>query len=268
MYEIGLKLWSTNTGALASAAERLFAEGAYGYIELFAVPGTLATLPEWKRLHESVGIPFVIHNAHSAKGFNLAKAEMASRNREIYAETRVFADALGAEQVIFHGGTDGDVGETVRQLKALGESRALVENKPFVPLKNPLGVKFCRGATVAELERIIGGTGCGFCLDVGHAVCSANSQGLEPYAYVSELARRFAPTMYHLSDVLDLASVYDAHPHLGTGVLDIRRLCRGVFPAAARISIETVRDSGTDLEDFRRDVVRLRETEESAHAGE
>ena len=258
MYDIGLKIWSTNTGPLATAAERLFKEGAFGYIELFAVPGSLATLPEWNRLHEACGIPFVIHNAHSARGFNPAKAELAERNWEIFAETQAFADALEAEHVIFHGGTDGGVGETIRQLKAFGEKRALIENKPFVPLKNPAGVKFCRGATADELEHIIDGTGCGFCLDIGHAVCSANSQGLEPYAFASELARRFRPAMFHLSDVTDMTSVHDAHPHLGTGELDIPRICREIFPANAKISIETVRDSQTDLDDFRRDSDFLR----------
>ena len=254
MYDIGLKIWSTNTGPLAAAAERLFREGVFGYIELFAVPGSLATLPEWKRLHETCDIPFVIHNAHSARGFNPAKAELVERNREIFAETQAFADALEAEHVIFHGGTDGDVDETIRQLRAFGEKRALIENKPFVPLPNDAGVKFCRGATVQELERIIDETGCGFCLDIGHAVCSANAQGLEPYAFASDLARRFRPAMFHLSDVSDMTSVHDAHPHLGTGELDIPRICREVFPAHARVSIETVRDSMADLEDFRRDV--------------
>ena len=253
-YALGLKLWSVNTGSLAGAAERLFAEGAFDYIELFVVPGSLATLPEWRRLHDAGAIPFVIHNAHTAQGFNLAKREMESHNREIFGETRRFADALAAEHVIFHGGTDGDVVETIRQLKALDEPRALIENKPFLPLPNAAGVRFCRGATADELERIIDGTGCGFCLDIGHAVCSANSQGLEPYAFVSDLARRFRPAMFHLSDVSDMTFVHDAHPHLGTGELDIPRICREVFSANAKVSIETVRDSMTDLEDFRRDV--------------
>ena len=258
MYRIGLKLWSTNTDPLADAAARLFEDGVFAYIELFVVPGSSETLPAWTRLHADYGIPFVIHNAHTAQGFNLAKREMEPRNREIAAEAQAFADALGADRIIFHGGTDGDVGETVRQLKALGESRALIENKPFVPLENPAGVKFCRGATADELERIIDGTGCGFCLDIGHAVCSANSQGLEPYAFASELARRFRPEMFHLSDVTDMTSPHDAHPHLGTGELDIPRVCREVFRPNAKISIETVRDSLTDLEDFRRDADFLR----------
>ena len=258
MYAVGLKLWSTNTGPLADAARRLFAESVCSYVELFVVPGSMDRLPAWESLRRGCGLQFVIHNAHSAQGFNLAKAECAARNREIYDETRRYADALGAGRIIFHGGTDGEIGETVRQLKSLGERRALIENKPFVPLPNPVGAKICRGATAAELERVVGETGCGFCLDIGHAVCAANSQGLEPYAYVAELNERLRPAMFHLSDVVDMSSPYDAHPHLGTGRLDLCRLCREVFSPTAAISIETVRDSMTDLEDFRRDAAYLR----------
>ena len=94
MYRIGLKLWSTNTGPLADAAVRLFEEGVFAYIELFAVPDSSETLPAWTRLHAESGIPFVIHNAHTAQGFNLAKREMESRNREIAAETRAFAATM------------------------------------------------------------------------------------------------------------------------------------------------------------------------------
>ena len=256
--EIGLKLWSVNTGAYLHEAERLHAEGVFDYVELFVVPETLETLGDWKRLQGETGMPFVIHNAHFVTGFNLADAAMTARNRSICSQTRTFADTLEAKHVIFHGGMDGTVEETVRQLKGLAEPRALLENTPCVPLTNNMGARSCRGATVEEIAYVLEMTGCKFCLDVGHAVCAANAQGLEPYAYVAELARRFAPVMFHLSDVADMRSPYDAHPHLGTGELDIPRLCREVFPRDARISIETVKDSSDNLCDFREDAMRLR----------
>lgn len=248
MYRIGLKLWSVNTDAYLHEAERLYAEGVFDYLELFIVPDTLDALPCWKKLK----IPFVVHNAHAARGFNLAQVDQSARNREIYLQTKRFADELAAEHIIFHGGVDGSVDETIRQLVALNEPRALLENKPFVPLPNPFGAKFCRGATAAEVARILAETGCGFCLDVGHAVCAAASQNLEPYAYITELLR-FRPSMFHLSDVPDMTSPYDAHPHLGTGELDIVRLCREVFPSDASISIETVKNSKSTLDDFMED---------------
>lgn len=255
--EIGLKLWSVNTGACLREAARLYAGSVYSYIELFVVPGNGDTLDAWRRLHAETGVPFVIHNAHAAQGFNLADATAGKRNLGIYSETRRFADALDAEFVIFHGGVDGTIEETARQLKALEEPRALLENKPLLPLPNAVGVKECRGATPEEISFVLGEVRCGFCLDVGHAVCAANSLSLDPYGYASGLARRFVPEMYHLSDISDMASPHDSHLHLGGGALDISRVCREMFPASARISLETPKNRSDDLRDFEQDVGTL-----------
>ena len=43
------------------------------------------------------------------------------------------------------------------------------------------------GATDTE-DSIIDTAKCGFCLDVGHAVCSANSQKKEAYSFLRELS--------------------------------------------------------------------------------
>lgn len=252
-YRIGLKLWSINTDFYLSEAERLYEKGVYDYIELYTVPETLDTLQQWKRLK----IPFIIHNPHFMHGFNLAKAEKAERNREIYDQTKRFADELNAAHIIFHGGIDGTVEETAHQLASFAEPRALIENKPFVALPNRMGGNFCRGATFDELKLIIDTAKCGFCFDIGHAVCSANSQKKEPYAFLRELMT-LKPAMFHLSDVTDMTSPYDAHPHLGTGQLDIARLKREIFPADATISVETNKNSKENLDDFARDVVYLR----------
>ena len=55
-----------------------------------------------------------------------------------------------------------------------------------------------------------------------------------------------------------MESLYDAHPHLGTGNLDVRRLVERVFPGDAAITIETVKDSRDSLDDFRKDVEWIR----------
>lgn len=253
MYKIGLKLWSTNTDFYLKEAERLFDMGVYDYIELYVVPETLDTLPQWKRLK----VPYIMHNAHFAHGFNLAKKDHEKRNAEIYDQTKRFADELNAQYIIFHGGIDGTVEETARQLSAINDPRALIENKPFVALPNRMGGNFCRGATHDELKLIIETAKCGFCLDVGHAVCSANSQSKDPYSFLRELAG-LNPAMFHLSDITDMTSRYDAHPHLGSGQLDIARLKREIFPADAIISVETVKDSKENLNDFEKDSSFLR----------
>lgn len=111
------------------------------------------------------------------------KKDHEKRNAEIYDQTKRFADELNAQYIIFHGGIDGTVEETARQLSAINDPRALIENKPFVALPNRMGGNFCRGATYDELKLIIDTAKCGFCLDVGHAVCSANSQSKDPYSF-------------------------------------------------------------------------------------
>lgn len=253
MYKIGLKLWSINTDFYLKEAKRLYEEGIYDYIELYIVPETLETLAIWKQLK----IPYIIHNPHFAHGFNLAKREAKERNKEIYLQTKRFADELNAQYIIFHGGIDGVAEETASQLCSFHEDRALLENKPFVALPNKMGGNFCRGATFDELSSILNAAGCGFCLDIGHAVCSANSQNKEPYDFIKELLT-LKPNMFHLSDVSDMKSPYDAHPHLGTGELDIARLKKEIFPRNAIISVETNKDSKENLNDFEMDVKWLK----------
>lgn len=251
--EIGLKLWSINTDYYFEEAKRLYLEGIFNYIELYVVPGSLSTLQRWK----SLDIPYIIHHPHFAHGFNLAKATQEEANKVIYSEVKRFADELQAPYIIFHGGIDGHVEETARQMKALEEPRALIENKPLVALPNRMGGEVCRGATPEELQYIMATTKCGFCFDVGHAVCAANSLQREPYAYLKEL-NLLEPKIYHLSDVMDMNSPYDAHPHLGTGELDIAKLKRELFPSNAKISVETNKSSKTELNDFKEDCLWLR----------
>lgn len=251
--KIGLKLWSINTDFYLKEAKRLYEEGIYDYIELYIVPETLETLTKWKQLD----IPYIIHNPHFAHGFNLAKKEAKERNKEIYLQTKRFADELKAQYIIFHGGIDGTAEETANQLRSFHEDLALLENKPFVALPNKMGGNFCRGATFDELSSILNSVGCGFCFDIGHAVCSANSQNKEPYNFIKELLT-LNPNMFHLSDVSDMKSPYDAHPHLGTGELDIARLKKEIFPQNAMISVETNKDSKENLNDFEQDVKCLK----------
>ena len=86
--KIGLKLWSINTDYYLKEAERLYNEGVYDYIELYVVPDTEATLASWKKL----SIPYIIHNAHFAHGFNLSRPEAKARNQVIYHQSRLFAE--------------------------------------------------------------------------------------------------------------------------------------------------------------------------------
>ena len=68
----------------------------------------------------------------------------------------------------------------------------------------------------------------------------------------------FSPCMFHLSDVSDISSPYDSHPHLGTGMLDFHRLVEHIFPRDAIISVETDKNYHDNLDDFVMDVEWLK----------
>ncbi|MGI5869343.1 MAG: GNAT family N-acetyltransferase [Kiritimatiellia bacterium] len=252
MYRIGLKLWSTNTDHYLSEALRLHGEGVFSYIELYVVPDSLPLLPQWAGLD----IPFVIHCPHFMHGFNLAKREQKASNRAIYEQVRQYADRLKAPYIIFHGGIDGSIEETARQLAAFRESRALIENKPYRALPNRMGGEFCRGVTVEEVSTVMERAGCGFCLDFGHAVCAANSFGRNHRAFIRELLT-LSPAMFHLTDLEDAASEFDSHAHLGEGRFDVR-IALSLLPENALVTLETNKGFKEHLDDFVQDAQWMR----------
>ena len=248
VYKYGLKLWSINTGAYYSEAKRLYDMGLFDYIELYVLPNSLHLLPDWQRLE----IPFIIHAPHSMHGFNLAKKDFEHSNIEIYNELRLFADSLNTHYIIFHGGTDGDIKETARQLASFKDSRALIENKPFIALPNKVSGKYCRGFNIDEIKFVMDNTGCGFCFDFGHAICAANSQNLDPYEYCRDFLQ-LNPSMFHLTDIDDITSELDSHPHLGKGQLDFSRII-AMIPNDSYVTFETVKNSKENLNDFIEDM--------------
>ena len=247
MFKLCLKLWSINENYIEEAA-KLYKQGLYQYIELYVVPDSLNMLEKWKTLE----IPFIIHSTHFAHGFNLAKIEKESRNLEIYKEVKTFADELNAKYIIFHGGIGGNINETARQLKSFNEPRALIENKPRVVYPKLENGEYCKGYNIDEIKHVMNITGCGFCLDFGHALCSANSQKKEVYSYIEEFLK-LKPNMFHLSDIKDTTSEYDSHSHLGKGEFNIKRISEMLF-VDDMITVETIKESKTNLDDFVEDI--------------
>lgn len=242
---LGLKLWSSNTGDYYREARKLYAKGLFDYIELYVVPGTLHTLSLWADLD----IPFALHAPHFMHGVNLAECALKKKNMMVFKEVDEFYKTLSPLYVVVHGGVCGTVAECARQISTLYYSRLLIENKPYVAPYN-LSNRCC-GATIEEIEFLTKETGCGFCLDIGHAICSANSQKLSPYAYL-EAFGALGPCCYHLSDGF-INSVEDKHLHFGQGDFDFG-IIRSIIDAKLPIAIETVKDSTFNLNDFISDI--------------
>jgi len=240
MYQFGLKLWSTNDNYVAEAI-RLQQLGIYSYIELYAVPGSYDVyISVWK----SLKIPFVIHAAHFRDGMNLAKREKEAMNRLLITEARQYADDLKADKIIIHPGIAGDIRETVRQLKQVKDQRILIENKPYHALDDGL---ICNGTAPEEIALIMDKTGVRFCLDIGHAICSANAHKQEPYAYLRQFLE-LKPKILHLTDG-DINGMRDVHRHFGQGNFDLSRIL-ALLPKEIEITVETEKDRTDRLDDF------------------
>ena len=161
---------------------------------------------------------------------------------------------MDAEYTVVHAGIEGNINETVRQLKIIRPRDMLIENKPY---RTPLGGHWlCRGSTIEEIKFIRDELDCGFCLDIGHAICTANSLKFEPYRFLEEF-NRLNPTCYHLSDG-EITSNVDMHLHIGEGNYDIKRILE-IIDDDKNIAIETKKDSKENLNDFIKDIGGLRE---------
>jgi deoxyribonuclease-4 len=242
-HKLGLKLWSTNEHYIEEAL-RLYQGRSYDYIELFVVPGTHTT---HGKMWAAVGIPFIIHAPHYDKGMNLAKREQFDGNMVLAREALAFADTLRAETVIFHPGVEGDIVETARQLTGLHDPRIVVENKPHFGFHGVL----CNGSSPEEIRYVMREARVGFCLDIGHAICSANTKKADPIAYLNEFLA-LEPTMYHLTDG-QYSGTEDRHDHFGRGNYPLTDILT-LLPQGSMITIETVKDSETDLNDFEKDI--------------
>ncbi len=243
--KLGLKLWSINTDFYYKEAKKLYNQGYFDYIELYIVPNTTETIAKWKKLN----IPFILHAPHFMHKINLANKEKFEYNKKIYEQVELFRQKLNAEYTIIHAGMNGTVGETIRQLQIIKPQNFCIENKPLVP---PLIPEYkCVGSTINEIQNILNELDCGFCLDIGHALCTANSLGIEPYAYLVDF-QRLSPFMYHLSDG-DIQSPLDQHLHFGEGNYDIEKIFSIINPHA-NVSIETKKNTKENLDDFIEDI--------------
>lgn len=249
MYRYGLKLWSTNANYIGEAS-RLYEKGIYQYIELYSVPGSYA---EYIGIWKGLKIPFVIHAAHFRGGMNLAKPEAESKNRILIKEAQQFADSLQSDKIIVHPGIDGEINETARQLKLVNDKRILVENKPYHALDDEL---ICNGTSPEEIKLVMETAGVGFCLDIGHAICSANAHRQEQYGFIDKFLK-LHPSLYHFTDG-DVKAIYDDHRHINQGNYDIKALLARI-PANAQLTIETLKASPNSLADFEEDVLALKQ---------
>ena len=241
--KLGLKVWSTNINYVDDIV-KLYVDGVYDFIELFVVPGSFAaTIKLWA----FIGIPFIIHAPHTPMGLNLSIKSLIRNNFKMSLEVFKFADVLNSKHIIFHPGIAGEIEETIRQLFVLYDDRMLIENKPYYSTTDQI----CIGYSPEEIKLIIDETGCGFCLDISHAICAANALKIKPLEYLDSFMK-LHPTMYHVMDG-DYNGIYDEHYNIGYGNYPLADIIKKI-PKNAIITIETLKSSLTNLNDFKSDI--------------
>ena len=240
--QLGLKLGSKDINYTEDIYS-LFDGEYFQYIELLAIPNSFGgTIQYWKQF----SIPIIIHAPHSFAGMNLSLRKNREENLKILHETFSFADELKAEYIIFHSGVNGSIEETFYQIRPFIDSRCLIENKPFIGLND----EKCLGAAPEDVSFILNELKTGFCFDLGHAICTANSLKKEPLEYITQFIQ-FSPRMYHLSDG-NYTSEYDTHFHYGKGTYPLNELLK-IIPDNSKVTNEARHDSDNDLGDFKID---------------
>lgn len=250
---VGLKIWSTNTCYL-KAIKILKEEGYFDYIELFVEP---ESLPEHLDIWKNLEVPFVLHAPHSAQGLNFGINENEERNRSLIRLVDIFDKKLNVSKVIFHPGIQGKLVETIRQINIFKDEfsllfkKSIIENKPKVGLRN----EDCLGAFAAEIKIIKDKTGLGFCFDLSHAMCTAALVKKQDDDVISEFLE-LKPELFHICDG-KRNSVYDCHYHLGDGDFDLKKFFL-MIPDNSFVTIETIKESKDNLDDFKLDVEYFR----------
>jgi deoxyribonuclease IV len=238
-FMLGMKVWSTNT-LLIPEIVKFYREGRIDYIELTCIPDSFKdTASKWS----TSGLSFVIHAPHSMLGLNFSREEMEHQNARLALESLRMADALEANAVIFHPGTNGSTDETIRQVKKIHDSRMILENKPYRGLDGSV----CVGSLPVDLKLMCSVLNLRFCLDFGHAIASANSHQINVLDLISEFVQ-LKPMMYHLTDGL-FDSELDHHEMYGKGTFPLKQLM-GFIPNGAHVTDEAKRRDNNCLDDF------------------
>ncbi len=184
----------------------------------------------------------------SPLGVNLADRKVVKDNLSVYQEVKRFADSVFSSIIIVHSGSDGTLDEVVNQLISINDQRLCIENKPV----KGLSCETCLGNLPDDIKYIFAATGLsGFVLDFGHAVCAANTHGMDHFRLINELLS-LHPVVFHLSDG-DIFSEKDMHLNIGKGNFGIKDFYR-LVPKCSNLTIETPREPTSGLGDFQKDV--------------
>src|SRR3989339_2174302 len=169
-FQLGIKLWSTNTNLIDKVRE-LFNEETISYLELYCVPNTYKeTIKAWSQLD----IPYIAHAPNDGV-LDISDNAKLPTNQAIFSEVQLFADSLNTNTIIVHPGS-GDIMENIRQIESFSDRRICIENLPHYSLHNS---RTLNGVTYKDIKKLTEKLQANFCLDIGHAIIGANNLSID-----------------------------------------------------------------------------------------
>ncbi len=237
----GLKLWSKNYNSLNSAKE-LIESGIFHYIELMVIPDSDISL------FSKVKLPYIVHIPHEDFGLNLADKEKEEFSLKIINQSIKWADKLSAKYLILHTGF-GEIKTAQNFLKKINDKRILIENEPKVGTNDEKMIGYA-----PKQVKSLAGNKFGFCLDFGHAIKAALSQGIDYKQYIKQFLR-LNPKVFHISDGM-LKTGKDEHLNIGEGEYDFKFLLSCIKNNGSKlVTLETPRNN---LNSFKEDLENVR----------
>lgn len=237
MRRYGFKLFSdnlkNNRKMLEAGIDFVKAQGDKMFVELMVCRSTLSDIDELKTMLE--GTEVRIHAPHGGLGVDTGRRELEKSNRALLAPAQYAADVMGAKTIVVHAGrgaSEDCLKETIRQFKLLNDQRIVVENLPI----HAHG-ELSHGVVPEEIKIIREETGCGFCFDFSHAVCTAFVLGCPPEKLL-EGFYELQPTVYHLCDG-NLDDEEDNHMHFGEGHFPLKDWLNNYVAEDAYVTMET-----------------------------
>lgn len=256
MRRYGFKLFSdnlkNNRKLLEDGIEFVKKQGDKMFVELMICHSTFEDIDNLKTM--LVGTEVRIHAPHRGLGFDAGRRDWEKSNRELLAPAQYAADVTGAKTIVVHAGrgeAKDCLMETVRQFKLFDDKRIVVENLPM----HAHG-EISHGIVPEEIKIIREETGCGFCFDFSHAVCTAFALGC-PAEKLLEGFYALNPTVYHLCDG-NLDDEEDNHMHFGEGKFPLKKWLNDYVAADAYVTMETGHGCPTDILPWVRDYEYIR----------
>jgi len=218
--KIGLKIWSINYDSFNKLAE-FHKNGLIDYVELYIVPNSF----DEEKLKPLLGIPIIFHAPNFYHKFSLCQKDKIFEDS--LKTIRKFVDFFKEKRIIFHPGVileeeEDDIEKTIDGINSLKDQLDIIlENVPKIGYQ--VNVQLL-AAIPDEFKKVLKSTGVKSCLDLGHAIASANHYRRDPIEFIKEFIS-FGPYMIHISDG-DYSSVEDSHQHLGEGDYPLKELVK------------------------------------------